>query len=503
MSGATKPIEVMVDASLKKEIEENRKKLAPIVDTVVFCGRLGLPLRGHRDDAKYHLEVGNYSMGGVGNFVESLNFRVRAGDEVLEEHLKTCGKNQSYISKTSQNKIIKCCGQVISEAIIKDIKSSKFYCIIADEASDSSRKEQMSLVLRFVDSEMNIREEFIAFLHCKWGLSGAQLAKLILEALCDALAIVEVKNMMKHVNEISHFINISQTRNIPFEVSIKAHCSASDTKKTKLVDVCRTRWVERIEGMDTFQELFIPLYHVLEDMADNAEGNYNPSLSSDALSHFRHNSTFDFIVVFLITRHVLDVTLPVTQLLQGNSLDIMDGIHLITSLKDNMILMRDSVDTYHDAWYQEAVVLAGELDIEESKPRTVGRQTARGNHPFTSISEYYKRTITIPLIDHFNLSLQTRFVLDSVNVYKGLCIVPTKMISLISKEVDWKKEFKTVSVFYYDDLPNPLALDAELSLWETYWMTFEGLRPSNVASTLKAVSFDGFENINLKFYFKF
>ena len=124
-------------------------------------------------------------MGGVGNFVESLNFRVRAGDKVLEEHLKTCGKNQSYISKTSQNKIIKCCGQVISDAIIKDIKSSKFYCIIADEASDSSRKKQMSLVLCFVDSEMNIKEEFIAFLHCKWGLSGAQLAKLILEALGD------------------------------------------------------------------------------------------------------------------------------------------------------------------------------------------------------------------------------------------------------------------------------------------------------------------------------
>ena len=69
------------------------------------------------------------------------------------------------------------------------------------------------------------------------------------------------------------------------------------------------------------------------------------------LSHFRHISTFDFIVTFLITRHVLDVTLPVTQLLQGNSLDIMDGIYLITSLKDNMILLKDSVDAYHDAWY--------------------------------------------------------------------------------------------------------------------------------------------------------
>ena len=171
MSAAAQPIEVIVDANMKKEIEENRKKLAPIVDSVLFCSRLGLPLRGHRDDAKYHPEVGSYSTGGVGNFIESLNFRVRAGDKVLENHLKTCGKNRSYISKTSQNKIIKCCGQVICEKIISDVKKSKFYSIIADEAADSSHKEQMSLILRFVDADMNIREEFIAFLQCKWGLS--------------------------------------------------------------------------------------------------------------------------------------------------------------------------------------------------------------------------------------------------------------------------------------------------------------------------------------------
>ena len=80
---------------------------------------------------------------------------------------------------------------MIRDMIIEDVKKSKFYCIIADEASHSSGKEQMSLVLRFVGSEMNIREEFIAFLHCKWGLSGAQLAKLILEALNNLTLSVE------------------------------------------------------------------------------------------------------------------------------------------------------------------------------------------------------------------------------------------------------------------------------------------------------------------------
>ena len=61
MSEIVQPIEVILDANIKKDIEDNRKKLAPIVDNVIFCGGLGLPLRGHRDDAKYHPEVGNYS----------------------------------------------------------------------------------------------------------------------------------------------------------------------------------------------------------------------------------------------------------------------------------------------------------------------------------------------------------------------------------------------------------------------------------------------------------
>ena len=110
---------------------------------------------------------------------------MRSGEKVLENHLKTCGKNKSYISKTSQDKMITWFGQVISEKIVNDIKESKFFTIIADEAADSSHKEQMALVLQFVDKNMDIREEFIAFLQCKWGLSGENLAKLLLGALND------------------------------------------------------------------------------------------------------------------------------------------------------------------------------------------------------------------------------------------------------------------------------------------------------------------------------
>ena len=296
MSGENQPIDVMVDTNLRKQISENRKKLIPIVDTIRLCGRLGLPLRGHRDDSQYHPEVGEYSTGGVGNFVELLNFRVRSGDTDLREHLSKCKKNASYISKTAQNDIINCCGELITEQIIEDLKHHRFYSILADEAADCSNKEQMSLVLRFVDKDYNIREDFVRFIHCKLGLTGKDLSTVLLKCITDDLKLnIEdcrgqgydgagavagringlsshilrlnklalythcvshrlnlvvasscsaqcVKNVMAQIKELSYFFNLSQNRQLILEDNVSRVCP--DFGKKKLLDVCRTRWIE-------------------------------------------------------------------------------------------------------------------------------------------------------------------------------------------------------------------------------------------------------------------
>ena len=93
--------------------------------------------------------------------------------------------------------------------------------------------------------------------------------------------------------------------------------------------------------------------------------------------------------------------------------------------------------------------------------------------------------------------MDERFDIASVNVYLRLSIVPTKMFSLINKGNDWKANFKTVSDYYVDDLPNPLCPNDELLLWQTFWEQRVGPYPSNIATTLKAITFDGFENIKI------
>ena len=63
--------------------------------------------------------------------------------------------------------------------------------------------------------------------------------------------------------------------------------------------------------------------------------------------------------------------------------------------------------------------------------------------------------------------------------------------------------------FYEDDLPNPKAIDAELCLWEKYWVlnkekcpsnvesTMSSLPPSNILSAMTAIHFPGFENVKV------
>ena len=100
MKGLVEEIDLMIDKNCMKKVEENRKRLEPINDTVILLVRLGLALRGYQDGSQFYPNVGKYSSGCVENVTEVLNYRVRGDDSILENHSRTCSKNASYISNT-------------------------------------------------------------------------------------------------------------------------------------------------------------------------------------------------------------------------------------------------------------------------------------------------------------------------------------------------------------------------------------------------------------------
>ncbi|XP_065681485.1 52 kDa repressor of the inhibitor of the protein kinase-like [Hydra vulgaris] len=500
-SGISQPINVIIDTNVKEKIIKNRQILCPIVDAIIFCGQTNTPLRGHRDDSQYLPEAGEYSKCGTGCFNKLLNFAVRNENDVLGSHLNNCSKNASYISKTSQNEIIKCC----------------------DEACDSSTKEQMSLVLQFVDSDFNIRKDFIQFIHCSEGVKGKDLFNVLLNcvsnlnldikncrgqgydgassvtgyinglsaqvlninskalythchshrlnlSICESCNVQLVSEVFNKVRKLSYFFNYSENRQKFLEASILER--EPQMHKKKLKDICRTRWIERIDGLNTFLEHYLSIFHALCIMA-SPESSVNKDTQNKSSTFLNSIGTFQFVFTLVVTTRVFDFTLPVT---------------------------RNDIDSFHNNCYEAACLFSSKAEIFVLKSRTCSIQKNRSNVPSESVSEYFKRAVTIPLIDHVSTSISTRFKSETVAAYKGLSIIPFNFISFLKRlktQLCWRKQFEIFCDFYINDFPNISALNGELVLWEKYWESFSGTIPDNISLTLKSVSFPGFENIKI------
>ena len=120
-----------------------------IIETIIFCGRQALSLRGLRDGLQFYnsslLELPSVN---VGNFLELIRFRVAAGDEILKKHILKAPSNAKYMSKTIQNELICLCGEEIVTDIISEVRELRVFSILADEVRDvCSNTEQMSFVM--------------------------------------------------------------------------------------------------------------------------------------------------------------------------------------------------------------------------------------------------------------------------------------------------------------------------------------------------------------------
>jgi hypothetical protein len=90
------------------------------------------------------------------NFLEILYLIVSYNEKVAEVIAKA-PKNTSYTSPMIQKEILHVFLTKVKDAIRNEIGDAKF-CILVDEARDESMKEQIAIVLRFVDKNGFVRE---------------------------------------------------------------------------------------------------------------------------------------------------------------------------------------------------------------------------------------------------------------------------------------------------------------------------------------------------------
>ena len=65
------------------------------------------------------------------------------------------------------------------------MKAGKIFALILDEASDISNKGQLSFCLKFLNSNNDIKEEFLKFIHCDEGVTGRDLFEAVTITLSE------------------------------------------------------------------------------------------------------------------------------------------------------------------------------------------------------------------------------------------------------------------------------------------------------------------------------
>ena len=179
-------------------------------------------------------------------------------------------------------------------------------------------------------------------------------------------------------------------------------------------------------------------------------------------------SQFSFIVALVLTQKVLAYTKGLSVKLQGRYVDVVRAHRDIERVKTTIRGVRSRVDSFHDQVYQQVHMLSQSIDVVETAPRQASRQQHRQNIQSSSVSEYYKCTLTILLLDHLSSELDSRFdARCSQNVIEFMQLLPSEVVKATSELS--QENFCSVLQLYGNVLPSVRSFDVELDLWQNKW----------------------------------
>ena len=398
-------IAIQIDSSRERLQQANRLFMKPIVGTIKIMAQMGISFKGHRDDGTLEMpdSIDDVTTGS-GNFRSMLQL-VAVGNSDLKEHLQSTSKNTSnkYISKTTQNEIICCIGRVIQSKISSEAREAGMYSLMCDETTDVAGLSQISVCIRYVDTHENkpeIKERLLDVVEAD-GLDAVSLKmsifnvlrkcnidpqKMVVQgydgasamsgefrgvqalvrdevphamyvhcvchvlnlALCKSSEVPEVRNCFGTLSSIATFFNDSpHKRNKQLHNSIAA--VIPDCKKSRLLNLCKTRWVEKHNAVITFCEFYPAICHSLSIIAT-----WRDNAASKAENYLASVRSTKFVIALVTSSHVMGVTKSLSVSLQSSDKDLGEAVSLIESVTHLLSSWRNDFDTL-SKWIDEAV----------------------------------------------------------------------------------------------------------------------------------------------------
>ena len=205
-------IQTLLNKQLSNEQKIHRSNLHTQLSALRYLLRQGLALRGH-DEME-------------GNLYQLL--------KLLSNYipdLKLWLSEKKYFSPVILNEQISVIGLTLLRRLLADIRTAEWFAVIADEASDISNKEQLSICIRWVDGEFNIPEDPVEMI-CLPKTDAATIASALKDCLirmclplsqCRGQAYDGASNMSGHLTGVAARIEKE------FPSAIYVHCFAHCT----------------------------------------------------------------------------------------------------------------------------------------------------------------------------------------------------------------------------------------------------------------------------------
>ncbi|KAK9075908.1 hypothetical protein SSX86_004238 [Deinandra increscens subsp. villosa] len=372
-----------------KQKHEYRLRLSASIEVAKTLLSQGLPFRGH-DESSDSLNKGN--------FLEILELLGRQSEELGNVILGNAPGNSKMTSPTIQLDIKHCFGEEVLKQIFEDLGDDVF-SLLVDESSDVSKKEQMAVVIRYVDKYGIVKERFIGLVHVtdtsalslksaiddlfsRYGLSlsklrgqgydGASnmagefngLRALILKenpsafyvhCFAHQLQLVVVAVAKKHGGVLRFFNTVACLTNV-ICASCKRQDKLRESQKNKLEEKKKNLEIEFSTGTGLNQELSLTragdtrwnshyktvsrlatLYDsIIEVLEYVEETSSNSTIITQAGGLIEDLRRYDFVFYMHLLTHLLDSTNNLSQSLQRKDQDLLNAMSLVTSTKHGL-----------------------------------------------------------------------------------------------------------------------------------------------------------------------
>lgn len=322
-----------VSTQYNQEVADNKEYLKYVFETLLFCARQGISIRGHRE---------NEESLNKGNFQELLNLRSR-DNNIIKRYYTDKEKIFRYVSGEYLNNFLEYMANIVIKDIVDNVVIANIFNIILDETQDLSRHEQVAIILRYVNDDFCAIEAFLGFYKVE-NTDGLTLSLLIKDVLvsnglqlkslrgqwydgaasmrgaykgvqsrikeenplalyvhCNAhilnLCLADLSKQVSHVRNVfgtlsalHNFINASSKRQAVFDnMHLKLNMKMGDGSST-LKSLSDTRWSCRIDALESV----ICNYQVVIDSLENiseTDSIHGP----DANALLKSMKTYEFI----------------------------------------------------------------------------------------------------------------------------------------------------------------------------------------------------------------